>query len=86
MKLRRSHMTNLALTLAVAAAMLLGLPSLSFAGEGSPDLAVPSQSAYQGPRTVAPVAASNQRHDATVHTFDADEAAWLERASRAYNG
>ena len=79
-------MTNLALALAVATALLLGLPSLSFAGEGSPDLAVPSQFAYQGPRTVAPVAASNQRHDPTAHTLDADEAAWLERASRPYNG
>jgi hypothetical protein len=77
-------MINLAI--ASAAALLLGLPSLGFAGEGSPDRAMPSQAEYQIPRTVASVAASNPVHDVTVRPFDAGEAAWFERASRPYNG
>jgi hypothetical protein len=72
-------MSNLALTRAVAAALLLVFPSFSFAGEGSPDLAVPLQSAYQSLRTVAPVVASNQPNNATVYTLDADEAACSSR-------
>jgi hypothetical protein len=77
-------MTNLAL--ALAAALVLGSTSVGFAGEGSPDHAVPSKAEYYGIQTVAPLAARTAVPDASLPTFDAAAKAWLERASRAYNG
>ena len=88
------------LALALATVLVFGSASVSFAGagEGSPDISVPSTAeyygrgasapAYSGPRTVAPVAARfpTQGQSATVPTFDAGEKAWFDRASRPYGG
>jgi hypothetical protein len=76
-------MTKLAL--ALTAALALGSTSVAFAGEGSPDQAVPSKAEY-GIQTVAPVVARAAVQSAILPTFDSAEKAWLERASRAYNG
>jgi hypothetical protein len=90
------------LALAFATVLVFGSASTGFAGagEGSPDLAVPSKAeyygqtsvapVYAGPRTIAPVAARTSRQgptqNATVPTFDAAEKAWFDRASRPYGG
>jgi hypothetical protein len=81
-------MTKLALALATV--LVFGSATVGFAGagEGSPDISVPSKAEYYGQRTVAPVAArtSIQGRNAPVPAFDAAEKAWLDRASRPYGG
>ncbi len=47
--------------------------------------ALPSKAEHYGSRTVAPVLARTSIQGATVPTFDAEKA-WLQRASRAYDG
>lgn len=76
-------MTKLAL--ALTATLVLGPASVGVAGEGSPDQALPSKAEHYGIRTVAPVLARTSIEGATVPTFDAEKA-WLQRASRAYDG
>ena len=71
-------MTKLALALTTA--LVFGSASLSFAGEGSPDLAVPSSSLYYGGLTSAPVAL---REPAVVPQAPTqDENAWFDRATQ----
>ena len=91
-------MTKLALALATI--MVFSSASVGFAGagEGSPDINVPSKAEYYGQRTVAPVAygqrtvapvaarTSIQGQNAAVPAFDAAEKAWFDRASRPYGG
>ena len=76
-------MTKLAL--ALTAALALGPASAGVAGEGSPDQALPLKVEDYGIRTAAPMLARTSTQGATVPTFDAEKA-WLERASRAYDG
>jgi hypothetical protein len=76
-------MTNLAL--ALAAALVIGSGSIVFAGEGSPDIAVPSIIKSQRTRMVAPVASRLPLHGATVAPSDAAERSRLERASPGAN-
>ena len=69
-------MTKLAL--ALTAALVLGFAPASFAGEGSPDMAVPSAAQYYGGITTAPVA---QRSSAIRQGPSAEENAWFDRAT-----
>ena len=72
-------MTKLALALALTTVMVPGFAPISFAGEGSPDMAVPSSSQYYGGLTSAPAAL----RDSTTHQApNGDENAWLDRASQ----
>ena len=76
-------MTNLAL--ALAAALVISSGSIVFAGEGSPDIAVPSIVKSQRTRTVVPVASRAPLHAATVLPADAAGRSRLERASPGAN-
>jgi hypothetical protein len=71
-------MTKLALALALTTALVPGFAPASFAGEGSPDMAVPSSAQYYGGMTSAPVA---YRNSAIQQGSNADENAWFDRAT-----
>ena len=72
-------MTRFALVLSTA--LVLGATSTGFAGEGSPDLAVPSPAQHYGVVTVAPVAARNES-SGSFRGPNAEESARMERASQ----
>jgi hypothetical protein len=86
-------MTKLALALGTI--LVVGSASIGFAGagEGSPDINVPSRAEYYGTQTraytSAPVAARSgfeTRNVAPAPSFNDGEKAWIDRASRPYGG
>jgi hypothetical protein len=72
-------MTKLAFALALTTALVPGFAPVSFAGEGSPDMAVPSSVQYYGGLTSAPVA---MRDSAIQQAPRVDENARFDRATQ----
>jgi hypothetical protein len=71
------------LALALATVLALGPATVGFAGEGSPDLAVPSAAQHYGTLTIAPVAAQAEERG-SFRGPSADENARMDRASQKH--